>query len=61
MNCPRLFNNRVSRGILGWQDGILHRLRIGSSRFIGSSRVVRIGRRNFFDKRKREIVVVEKG
>ena len=55
MNCPRLFNNRESRGILGWQDGILHRLRIGSSR------VVRIGRRNFFDKRKREIVVVEKG
>ena len=61
MNCPRLFNDRVNRWILGWEDGILHRLRIGSSKFIWSSRVVRIGRRNFFNKRKREIVIVEKG
>ena len=52
MNCPRLFRNRVSRRILGWQDRVLHRLRIGSSR------VVRISRRNVFDERKGKIVIV---
>ena len=52
MDCPRLFKNRVSGRILGRQDGVLYRLRIGSSR------VVRISRRNVFDERKRKIVIV---
>ena len=70
MNCPLLFNNREGRRILCWQDGVLHRIRIGSSGVIrislhririGSSRVIRISRRQVFDERKGEVVIVEKG
>ena len=52
MDCPRLFNYRMSRRILGRQDGVLYRLRIGSSR------VVRVSRRNVFDEREGKIVIV---
>ena len=54
MGCPRLFNHRISRGILGRWDGILCKIRIRSSR------VVRVCLGNIFKEGKGKVVIVQK-